>query len=114
MSKRIQSKKASTKDWHRADIKAALEKAGWSLRRLSLHNGYSDSAMKAALEKPYPMVERIIAGVIGVHPWEIWPSRYRSDHTPKSGRNERGLGRFKRKNDSTAQDSRNVKAGQEI
>ena len=26
--------KAKKQDWHRADIKAALEKAGWTLRKL--------------------------------------------------------------------------------
>ena len=100
MNSRIQSKKASTKDWHRADIKAALEKAGWTLRKLSTQQGYSPNTVKVALEKPYPNMERIIANAIGIPPWEIWPSRYHSDHTPKSGRNERGLGRFKRKNNT--------------
>ncbi len=36
--------KKTAKDWHRADIIAALHKAGWSLRQLSLKHGYSQSA----------------------------------------------------------------------
>ena len=49
-------KNATPKNWHRADIVAALKKKGWSLR-----------ALKG---------ERIIAAAIGVKPEEIWPERY--------------------------------------
>jgi Ner family transcriptional regulator len=77
MSERIRSKKASLpQDWHPADIKAALEKAGWSLRRLSAHHGYSQGLLKVALARPYPNAERMIAAALGVEPETIWPSRY--------------------------------------
>ena len=66
----------NTQDWHRADIKAALEKAGWSLRSLGKEYGYSPGSLKLALRKPWPKAEAIIAAAIGVKPWEIWPSRY--------------------------------------
>lgn len=79
-------KKAASCDWHPADIKAALEKAGWSLRRLSLHHGYSHGTVRQAISKPYPNGERIIADAIGVEPWEIWPSRYDDRHFPKTRR----------------------------
>ena len=46
---------------------------------------------------PYPKYERLIAEHLGTTPQTIWPSRYRNDGTPKSGRGERGLGRFKAK-----------------
>lgn len=70
-------KKQPFKDWHRADIKAALEKAGWSLSRLSKHHGYaSRNTLKNALDKPWPKAERLIAEAIGIPPEEIWPSRY--------------------------------------
>jgi len=66
-------------DWHTADIKAALEKAGWSLRKLAFHHGFKNgSTLNVALRKPYPNAEKIIASAIGVTPEEIWPSRY--DH----------------------------------
>lgn len=72
------AKKASpAKDWHKADIKAALAKVGWSLNQLGLVHGYNcKSALARALHAPYPRAERIIAEAIGVKPEAIWPSRY--------------------------------------
>lgn len=70
-------------DWHPADVKAALEKAGWSLRRLSAHHGYSSSSMAHAL-KPAETSSRVelrIAEALGIAPHEIWPSRYNADGT---------------------------------
>lgn len=74
-------KKASpAKDWHKADIKAALAKVGWSLNQLGLVHGYNcKSALARALHAPYPRAERIIADAIGVKPEEIWPSRYNAN-----------------------------------
>ncbi len=65
-------------DWHPADIKAALEKAGWSLRRLSVHHGYYPNNLQRALYQRYPACQRFIADAIGIEPWDIWPSRYDS------------------------------------
>lgn len=95
------TKKPAPKDWHRADIKAALEKSGWSLRRLSLNHAYAGKSLSTALRVPWPKAEGIIADAIGVPPQRIWPTRYNKDGTPKSGRGERGLGRYRAKN-STA------------
>jgi Ner family transcriptional regulator len=82
MSTRQHPKKPPRGDWHPADIKAALEKAGWSLRRLSLHHGYkSATTLKEALHRPYPKAQRLIAEAIGVDPANIWPSRYPQDTT---------------------------------
>lgn len=64
-------------DWDPADVVAALRKAGWSLRRLSLAHGYHPDALKHALQRPYPRAERIIARVLEIDPEAIWPSRYR-------------------------------------
>ena len=108
-------KKPAPPDWHPADVKAALEKRGWSLRRLCFANNYSASSLALALRLPWPRAEAIIAAALGLTPQEIWPSRYHDDGTPKSGRGERGLGRYKRKasrpasNHSTAGRLRNVK-----
>lgn len=71
-------------DWHPADVVAALRKAGWSLRKLSAHHGYSPNAIKHANVRPYPKAERLIAQAIGVEPWDIWPTRYDADHQPLS------------------------------
>lgn len=70
------------KDWHKADIKAALEKRGWSFRSLASYLEVSHAALTSALVKPYPASERRIANVIGVHPRVIWPSRYDGDGNP--------------------------------
>ena len=80
-------KKQSLEDWHPADIVAALRKAGWSLRRLSKHHGYSHATTLAgALKSRWPKGERLIAEAIGVDPAEIWPSRYqKSTSGRKSG-----------------------------
>lgn len=77
MKTHIQSKKVNLpQDWHPADIKAALEKAGWSCRRLAAHHGYTPTMITKALRQPYPHAERLIADAIGRRPEEIWPSRY--------------------------------------
>lgn len=99
-------KKPAQQDWHRADIKAALEKRGYSLSRLSRLNGYSRSAAKCALDIHWPKMERLIAGTIGVPVQDIWPSRYHPDGTRKIDRRERGLAR--RLKDSTGDSARNV------
>ena len=76
-------KKPAQADWHRADVVAALHKAGWSLRHLSREHGLSDGTLKSALDRPYPKAERIIASAIGLDPKVIWPERYaKRDFTP--------------------------------
>jgi Ner family transcriptional regulator len=77
MNRHGESKNQPTRDWHKAEIKAALEKQGWNLSRLSLRHGYSRGVLKTALNNPWPKAERIIAQAIGVKPEQIWPTRYR-------------------------------------
>jgi len=72
----IKNQKNTSCDWHPADIKAALEKAGWSLRGLSRHHGYSATVLAEALRSSYPKAQGLIADAIGVEPELIWPSRY--------------------------------------
>lgn len=92
MNKQKCSKKASQKDWHPADIVAALRKAGWSLRKLSIANGYAaPTTLTVPLNRPWPKGERIIAAAIGIDPARIWPSRYQHKHT--TGVHERSDGR---------------------
>lgn len=69
-------KKSANTDWHRADIVAALHKAGWSLRQLSLQSGLATRTLNGALDRPYPKAESIIAAAIGLDPIVIWPERY--------------------------------------
>lgn len=72
---------SAPQDWHKADIKAALEKAGWSLRQLSLHHKYSPWALQRALFRPWPKAERLLAEAIGMKPEQLWPSRYNANGT---------------------------------
>lgn len=46
-------KNATPKNWHRADIVAALKKKGWSLRALSIEAGLSPNTLRSALAAPY-------------------------------------------------------------
>lgn len=83
--------KASREDWHPADIKAALDKAGWTLRSLAAHHGLvSSTTLSHTFLRSYPLNEQRIAAAIGVHPKEIWPSRYHPDGSPRL-RGIRGL-----------------------
>lgn len=109
MKKRIQSKKASLQDWHPADIVAAVRKAGWSLRRLSIHHGYHPNTLKHALVKPYANGEHLIAEAIGIAPKVIWPSRYQEPR-PRfgiGGAPTHKTGRKAKLNDTTNLDSCN-------
>jgi len=90
------AKKPASQDWHPADIVAAVRKAGWSLRRLSIRHDYHPQSLQRALQTPWPRAELIIARAIGFRPQSIWPSRYHRDGRPKSGRGERGIGRYKK------------------
>ena len=70
-------------DWHPADVLAALKKRGHSLAGLSAANGYHPTAAGKALKQPWPAMEQLIAGAIGVAPEAIWPTRYDGDGKPR-------------------------------
>ncbi|MFO1418356.1 MAG: helix-turn-helix domain-containing protein [Methylotetracoccus sp.] len=99
MSNKTPTKKQSPEDWHPADVVAALRKKGWSLRRLSVAQGYSPTLLKHANAHPYPWAERIIADAIGVKPQEIWPSRYDAEGRPN--RTAGGTRRYRTKSISS-------------
>ncbi|MGQ3663259.1 helix-turn-helix domain-containing protein [Citrobacter braakii] len=63
-------------DMHAEDIKAEVRKRGTNLSQLSRDNGLAESTLRNTLRYHWPKGERIIAGVLGVAPEEIWPSRY--------------------------------------
>lgn len=67
---------AEIKDWHRADVIAALKKAGLTLRGLSVAHGLSPYTLSGALKQSYPKAERIIAEALGLQPENIWAARY--------------------------------------
>ncbi|MBS9428743.1 transcriptional regulator [Photorhabdus akhurstii] len=64
------------KDWHPADIIAALRKKGTSLAAVSREAGLASSTLSNALQRPWHKGETIIANALGQKPDEIWPSRY--------------------------------------
>ncbi len=63
-------------DWHPADVKAALEKRGYSFARIAREQGYRYNSPSAVLRRPWAPVEEIVAKIIGVKPEVIWPTRY--------------------------------------
>lgn len=67
---------AETADWHRADIKAELEKRGLSLNQLAAETQLKAGTLNNVFRVKYPKAERIVAKAIGVAPEVIWPSRY--------------------------------------
>lgn len=69
------------KDWHPADIIAALRKKGTTLAAVSRKAGLSSSTLANALSRPWPKGEWLIAEALNIHPAEIWPSRYFDPHT---------------------------------
>jgi len=71
-------------DWHPADVKAAIHKAGWTMNALAKSYGLTSSnTLSKALVSSYPVAEKRIADALGLHPKVIWPSRYYDDGTLK-------------------------------
>ena len=64
------------KNWHPADIVAALKKHGTSLAALSRKAGLSSSTLANALSRPWPKGEWLIAQALNISPEVIWPERY--------------------------------------
>ena len=64
------------KDWHQADIIAAIKKKGTTMAAVSRRAGLSSSTLSNALTRKWPKGERLIAEAIGVKAEAIWPSRY--------------------------------------
>jgi len=77
-------KSAGRRDWHRADVLAALKKRGRTLKAVGAQAGYqhTDSAYHV-LRTAMPRMEAEIARVLGVSPQSIWPSRYDEHGIPK-------------------------------
>lgn len=105
-------KKPDPKDWTRHDVLYAVRKTGTCLSQLSMKLGYNRGTLGNALNIPCPKYERLIAEHLGLPVQEVWPTRYHADGTPKSGRGERGLGRYQRKDvkhkSNKASEKRNV------
>lgn len=66
------------KNWHPADIIAALRKRGTSMARVSREAGLSSATLANALSRPWPKGEWLIANALHIHPSVIWPARYQN------------------------------------
>lgn len=77
-------KNASRYDWHPARIKMELEIRGITLKAIAEVHGLADStSLSQAMSRSLPSGERRIAAALGIHPKEIWPSRYNEDGSQK-------------------------------
>lgn len=73
-------KKASTGDWHPAQVIAELRmRTGLTLSKLSQRHGISRQRISFALHHTAPLAESRIAEALDLHPKAIWPSRYNAD-----------------------------------
>lgn len=88
MSTNTNAKKSPLEDWHKADIVAALHKAGVTLRQLSKEHGYtSTNTVANALYRDWPKGEQIIAHALGLAPEIIWAARYERRRENQRARN---------------------------
>ncbi|SMG56958.1 helix-turn-helix domain-containing protein [Cedecea sp. NFIX57] len=78
-------------DWHPADVVAALHKRGTSMARVSREAGLASATLANTLKRPWPRGEWLIASVIGIHPAEIWPTRYRRQGLTRQPRKPLGI-----------------------
>ena len=62
-----------SQDWHRADIKSALEKKGITLRELSRAAGLSPDSLRNVFTRSWPRAEQIIANALETTPEKISP-----------------------------------------
>jgi Ner family transcriptional regulator len=97
--------------WHRADIKAAVEKKGKTLTQLAIDEGLEGWSCRHALGRRHRPGEMVIAEFIGVPVWELWPGRWRKPS--KEGSNPTRIdNRFRKKSrtDSPCRHRQKLKA----
>lgn len=73
------------RDWTADEVLQAVRAAGWTIRALAKHHHVSHTTLDRARYMSYPRGEARIAEALGLHPAEIWPSRY-EDGQPKRRR----------------------------
>lgn len=81
------------RDWHKAQVKAAIEMAGTSLSEIARKNGLHPSAVQHAVKVrpggPLLRIKRIIAATIGRSPHEVWPSLFDRDDSARRAAQQR-------------------------
>lgn len=65
-----------TEGWHPEDIKAEVRKKGTTLSKLATDHGGAESLCRAALRRPSPQGEKIIAAFLNIPLQVLWPERY--------------------------------------
>lgn len=69
--------KAEPKDWHQADVIAAVRKRGTTLAKVATAAGYKNPrTIYRVFDMRYPKAARLIADFLDTTPDQIWPSRY--------------------------------------
>lgn len=66
---------------HPEDVKAAVRKKVGSLAALARLHNISDSVVRAALIRPQPTGNKVIAQCLEVSVHELWPQWYNEDGT---------------------------------
>lgn len=69
-------KTRTTRVPHKEDIKAAVRKRYGSMDALARKLCVHKSILRAALLRPYPKAEAMIAGALDTTAPELWPERY--------------------------------------
>lgn len=93
--------KALAKNWHRADVVAAVHKRETTLAELARVNKRSEGALRQALTHPRTPSNRIIAAFLGLELHEIWPTWFDSQGRLRSRKSSRTRRRPSSQNRST-------------
>lgn len=88
-----------TQGYHRADIKASLEKIGLTLRDIARAVGVNPNGAHRVLWAKWGTMEREISLRLGVTVERLWPERYAPPPPVRSGRDRRGADERRRRRD---------------
>lgn len=74
--------------WHPADIRAAVQKRGSTLKAVAQQAGLNAAACRLALRDRHIGGEQAIAAFLAIPLWDLWPDRWspagqRLDHRTK-------------------------------
>ncbi|MDE1149676.1 MAG: helix-turn-helix domain-containing protein [Azospirillaceae bacterium] len=80
--------------WHPADIRAAVEKRGSTLKAVAVAAEVHEDACRFALRHRHVGGERALSEFLNIALWELWPDRWsrhgaRLDHRTKELRERR-------------------------
>jgi Ner family transcriptional regulator len=72
-------------------IKHRLELKDFTFGKLAKIYGVTKACFTGVKHRPFPKYERIIADLVGVEPWELWPERYDSSRNSNRKKGKRPL-----------------------